>query len=137
MSGFDEFKPTSLPRGEYPFTPLIAPLWADFKNGTIYYRVTNNSGLLEALVVDIALQNSAYMDFTPTVAVVATWLKATFVSKETVSQCKSTSSLHTVFPLAIMKLQKKKKIYALLVYGLKAIIIHQHMHHLCSMILPV
>ena len=89
VSGFDDYEPTSLPRGEHPFTPLIAPLWADFdfrESGTIFYRVTTNGSLLEALVVDIALQNSAYMDFTPTVAVVATWLEAKFLSKqETVS----------------------------------------------------
>ena len=84
-SSFDSFAPTPLPRGVPPFIPLIAPLWADFdfrESGNIFYRVSSDNSLLEAIVMAMALENSAYMDFRPTLAVVITWFQSQLFTRE-------------------------------------------------------
>ena len=67
------------PRTSPPLLPLIAPLWADFnfrEAGSIYYRVTNDSDTLKKITLDISNQNSDFVAYTPTLAVVMTWFEA-------------------------------------------------------------
>ena len=58
---------------------MMAPLWADFnfrEEGTIYYRVTNDSEILSEIVERIAMHNSKYGDYVPTEAVIVTWFQS-------------------------------------------------------------
>ncbi len=60
--------------------PIIAPLWADFnfrEEGTVYYRVTNDSITLNSIAERIASQNSGYADYRPSEAVIVTWFQST------------------------------------------------------------
>ena len=77
----------SLPISDDPFTPLIAPLWADFdfrENGNIFYRVSKDCSLLEAVAEAVALENPAYINFRPKLAVVVTWFQSHFFTREDV-----------------------------------------------------
>ena len=69
--------------------PMIAPLWADFNfrdQGTIYYRVTNDSKTLSEIVERIARHNSNYAEYVPTEAVIVTWFQSRlFESRNMVS----------------------------------------------------
>ena len=56
--------------------PIIAPLWTDFdssRQGSIYYRASNNSSVLEQIVKLIANSSSNYANFKPKEAFIATW----------------------------------------------------------------
>ncbi len=63
-----------------PLLPLIAPLWSDFnfrETGTLYYRVTNDSNILNGIRRKISILNSDFTSYQPTQAVIVTWFKAT------------------------------------------------------------
>ena len=52
---------------------IIAPFWADFdsrRQGSIYYRVTRDSVILQQTVSDI---DTMYSNYTPSQAFIATW----------------------------------------------------------------
>lgn len=71
--GFDSYIISQFPRTASPSIPLIAPLWADFNfrdAGTLYYRVTTDASILDAVVED---RNEIYGEYRPTMAVVVTW----------------------------------------------------------------
>ncbi len=60
-----------------PFLPpLISPLWTDFNasiSGSIYYRTTNNSLVLERIRNVLTEQNSTFVDYAPSLAFIVTW----------------------------------------------------------------
>ena len=53
--------------------PIIAPLWAEYSNGTIFYRSTIESNVLKHEVEMITDINSNFTDYQPSLAVVVTW----------------------------------------------------------------
>ncbi len=58
--------------------PVIAPLWADLDfrfRGRIYYRKTQDSGILEQVVDMIADMNPGLSGYQPTLAVIVTWFE--------------------------------------------------------------
>ena len=60
---------------EFPHA-IIAPLWADFDSsvqGSIYYRVTNDSEVLDQIVDTISNLNSDINSYAPKQALIATW----------------------------------------------------------------
>ncbi len=68
------------PRSSAPLLPLIAPLWSDFnfrETGTLYYRVTNDSTILNRISQEIEILNSDFTSYQPTQAVIVTWFQAT------------------------------------------------------------
>ena len=76
-TGFFEYRPSMFTR-EFPAfsNPIIAPLWADFDTtvlGSIYYRASNDSFVLEQIVELIANSSSDYASFKPKQAFIATW----------------------------------------------------------------
>ena len=72
--GFDSYI-----AAQFLSVPIIAPLWADFNfrdAGTIYYRVTTDDSILDAVVEYIGDRNKNYDEFRPTMAVVVTWFQS-------------------------------------------------------------
>jgi hypothetical protein len=66
------------PRRTYPLVPVIAPLWTDIifrEGGALYYRITEESSLLNSVAGRIAQQNVAFEGYQPTLALVATWFQ--------------------------------------------------------------
>lgn len=67
--------------------PFIAPFWADFNfrdSGTIFYRVTSDSIMLDMVAEAIASENSLYEAFRPTMAVFVTWFQSKLLTSDKV-----------------------------------------------------
>ncbi len=59
--------------------PAIAPYWADLDfrfRGRIYYRSTQDAGILEQVAEMIANVNPGLNDYQPTEALIVTWFEA-------------------------------------------------------------
>ena len=72
-SPFNSFIPRPFPSA---FPPLIAPYWADFdsrRGGTISYRQTSNSTLLQRVRSQLQESFPSAGNFTPTDLFIATW----------------------------------------------------------------
>ena len=73
---FDDYMSREFTR-QFTFSnPIIAPLWEDFdstEQGSIYYRATNDSFVLEQIVELIANSSSDYVGYKPKQAFIATW----------------------------------------------------------------
>ena len=74
---YTQFVPSPFTR-EFSAFPhaIIAPLWADFDSrdqGSIYYRVTNDSEVLDQIVDTISNLNPDLNSYTPKQALIATW----------------------------------------------------------------
>lgn len=75
----DSFIVTQFPRTSGQLFPLIAPFWADFNfrdGGTVFYRVTEDENTLSHIGDLIASQNSEFVGYRPTEAVVVTWFQS-------------------------------------------------------------
>ena len=81
--------------------PIIAPIWADLDfsdEGRIYYRSTQDPGLLDQVRQMIADVNPGMSDYEPTLAVIVTWFEAKFfdyVSSNHIAAVTSSSRQYT------------------------------------------
>ena len=68
--------PQSLPKAGDRFE-LIAPFWSDVDtrvgNGSVFYRQTNASELLQRAAAQIQGEFAEFYDFRPTLLLIATW----------------------------------------------------------------
>ena len=56
--------------------PVIAPFWEDFdfrSSGTVYYRKSQDDGILNKVAEVIAAENDNFSSYRPTQCVVVTW----------------------------------------------------------------
>ncbi len=74
---FNSFRATPFSSDFTEFlNPLIAPLWTDFdpfRSGSIYYRMTNNSLVLERIRNILTEESDTLVDYTPSLAFIVTW----------------------------------------------------------------
>ena len=59
--------------------PVIAPFWEDFdfrSSGTVYYRTSQNDGILNEVAEVIAAENDDFSSYHPTLCVIVTWSDA-------------------------------------------------------------
>lgn len=78
---------SAFPRSTAPFVPLIAPFWEDFNfrdTGTIFYRVTTDSSMLDTLAEVVARESTLYANFRPTLAIFVTWFQSKLLQTDTV-----------------------------------------------------
>ena len=82
---FESHTISSFPRRSRPLLPLVAPLWADFNfrdSGSILYRLATDNRTLTVVADIIGDLNGNYLDFTPTWAVVVTWLQSRLLRRD-------------------------------------------------------
>ena len=74
---YTQFEPMVFSREFTEFThSIIAPFWADFdsgRQGSIYYRATRDSVILQQIVDMISDIDPMYGNYTPSQAFIATW----------------------------------------------------------------
>ena len=69
----------SLRVSSFSLSPVIAPFWEDFdfrSSGTVYYRTSQDDGILNKVAEVIATENDDFSSYRPTQCVVVTWSEA-------------------------------------------------------------
>ena len=69
--------------------PVIAPFWEDFdfrSSGTVYYRTSQDDGILNKVAEVIAAENDDFSSYHPTQCVVVTWSEALLFTGSSVSK---------------------------------------------------